>query len=197
MGMRNVIALMHISLDGFTAGPNGELEWAIVNEEMYADVAAALRTVDTALYGRTTYQMMESYWPTVPANPESTAHEREHSHWVENIQKIVFSRTLEDVTWNNTRLVKEDIVDEVARMKHLSGGDMMIFGSPSIVHTLTQHGVIDEYRIQVNPVILGDGIPLFTDTGGRINLELLEARTFRAGVVRLHYRTRPDGDARQ
>lgn len=191
--MRNVISLMHVSLDGFTAGPNGELEWAIADEEVHEDVADLLTTVDTALYGRVTYQMMESYWPTVPANPSSTEDELHHAHWVENVHKIVFSRTLESVAWNNTRLVKEHIAAEVARLKRLPGEDMMIFGSPSIVHTLTQHGVIDEYRLFVNPVVLGDGIPLFKDIEGRIALELLRARTFRSGVVGLHYRKLSDG----
>jgi len=186
--VRKVISLMHVSLDGFTAGPNGELEWAIVDEEGYKDVADLLTTVDTALYGRTTYQMMEGYWPSVPANPSSTADELHHAHWVENVDKIVFSRTLDSVTWNNTRLVKENIAAEIEKLKHLPGEDMMIFGSPSIVHTLTQHGVIDEYRINLNPIVLGDGIPLFKDIKGSIALELLQARTYRSGVVGLHYR---------
>lgn len=192
--MRKVISLMHVSLDGFTAGPNGELEWAIVDEEGYKDVADLLTTVDTALYGRITYQMMEGYWPSVPANPASTADELHHAHWVENVHKIVFSRTLERVTWNNTRLVKEHIAAEIARLKHLAGGDMMIFGSPSIVHTLTQHGVIDEYQIHLNPIVLGDGIPLFKDIKGSIALELLRSRTYHSGVVGLHYRKVSDSE---
>ncbi len=194
--MRNVISLMHVSLDGFTAGPNGELEWAIVDEESYEDVADLVTTVDTALYGRVTYQMMESYWPTVPANPSSTRDELRHAHWVENVHKIVFSTSLESVTWNNTRLVKEHIAAEVARLKRLPGEDMMIFGSPSVVHTLTQHGVIDEYRLYVNPLVLGDGVPLFKGSKDRINLELLRARTYRSGVVGLHYRRVSDSGER-
>lgn len=186
--MRKVISLMHVSLDGFVAGPHGELEWAIVDTEMYEHVADMLTTVDTALYGRVTYQMMESYWPTVPANPESTAEDLHHAHWVENVHKIVFSRTLEGVTWNNTRLVKADIAEETTRLKRLPGEDLMIFGSPSIVHTLAQRGVIDEYRIHVNPIVLGGGIPLFEGIDERIDLELLNAKTFRSGVIGLHYR---------
>jgi len=185
---RKVISLMHVSLDGFTAGPNGELEWAIVDEESYADVADLLTTVDTALYGRVTYQMMEGYWPTVSANPASTEDERHHARWIEQVQKIVFSRTLDSVTWNNTRLVKENIAEETARLKQLPGEDLMIFGSPSIVHALTQRGVIDEYRINVNPIVLGGGTPLFKERAGSIALELLEAKTYRSGVVGLHYR---------
>jgi dihydrofolate reductase len=194
--MRKVISLMHVSLDGFAAGPNGELEWARVDEETYTYVADLLRTVDTALYGRITYQMMESYWPTVPADPASTPEERHHADWVEQVEKIVFSRTLERVTWNNTRLVHENIAAEVARLKHLPGKEMMIFGSPSIAHTLAQRGLIDEYRITVNPVVLGGGIPLFTDSKNPITLELLGTRVFHSGVVGLHYRTRSDGGER-
>ncbi len=159
---RSVISLMHVSLDGFVAGPNGELEWARVDEEMYADVAAGLARVDTALYGRVTYQMMESYWPGVPADPASTDHERRHAHWYENAQKIVFSRTLEGVSGPNRQVVKDrDIAAAVVDLKRQPGGEMMIFGSPSIVHALAREGLIDEYRIHINPIILGSGTPLF------------------------------------
>lgn len=191
--MRKVISLMHVSLDGYTAGPRGELDWAIVDDETYEYVAKMLTTVDTALYGRVTYHMMESYWPTVPTNPSSTQDELQHAHWVEQVQKIVFSRTLDTVEWNNTRLVRDHIADEVARLKNMPGKDLMIFGSPSIVHTLAQHGVIDEYRINVNPIVLGEGIPLFKDIRGSIALELLEAKVFRSGAVGLHYRVVSNG----
>lgn len=192
--MRKVISLMHISLDGFTAGPNGELDWAAVDEETYEYVADVLRTVDTALYGRVTYHMMESYWPTVPSDPASTESDRQHADWVEKVQKIVFSRTLERVTWNNTRLVQENIAEEVARLKCQPGKDLMIFGSPSIVHTLTQRGLIDEYRLNINPVVLGSGTPLFKGIEEHIALELLEVKPFRSGAVGLHYRTQSVAD---
>ncbi len=190
---RKVISLMHVSLDGFVAGPNGELEWAIVDEEAYKNVAELLTTIDTAIYGRVTYQMMESYWPTVPANPASTPDDIQHAHWVENVHKIVFSRTLEGVTWHNTRLVQERIAEETARLKDLPGKDLMIFGSPSVVHTLTQHGVIDEYWLFLNPIVLGSGTPLFMGNMDEIALELLDTRRFRSGVVRLRYYRASDG----
>ena len=192
---RKVISLMHISLDGFSAGPNGELEWARVDDEMYEHVESMLTTVDTALYGRITYQLMESYWPTVPADPASTEHDRRHAHWVEHVHKVVFSRTLEDVTWNNTMLVKENIADAVARLRQQPGKDLMIFGSPSIVHTLARHGLIDEYQLSINPVVLGSGTPLFSNVRDRIDLELLETRAFRSGAVGLHYRRASGADA--
>ncbi len=194
--MRKLISFMHVSLDGFTAGPNGELEWAILDEEGTADVTALLRTVDTALYGRVTYQMMEGYWPTVPTNPASTEFERHHAHWVEGVHKVVFSRTLETVGWNNTRLIRENIAEEVGKLKQQPGQDLMIFGSPRITHTLMHLGLIDDYRINLNPVVLGSGIPLFKDIKDRIHLKLLETRTFHSGVVGLHYRTQSHADER-
>lgn len=193
---RTVISLMHVSLDGFVAGPNGELDWAHVDDETYADVAAALDTVDTALYGRATYQGMESYWPAVPTDPASTENERHHAEWYENVRKVVFSRTLASVSGNNRRLVNEDIAVEVARLKSEPGKDMMIFGSPRVVHTLARHGLIDEYRIHLNPVALGDGMPLFKGGEGATALALLAMKSFRSGVVGLHYRVRSNGSAR-
>lgn len=189
---RKIISLMHVSLDGFVAGPNGEMDWIAIDDEMYKDVADLTSTVDTAIYGRTTYHMMESYWPTVPADPASTNEERHHAHWVENAQKLVFSTTLDQVGWNNTRLVKGNIAEEVARIKQQPGKNLMIFGSPRLTHTFTHLGLIDDYRINVNPVVLGSGIPLFKDVTETIALKLLASRTFHSGVVGLHYRVESD-----
>ena len=116
--MRKVISFMHVSLDGFTAGPNGELEWAIVDEELNPYVDALFRNVDTALYGRVTYLGMQSYWPTVLTDPEASPRDLEHAHWVENVSKIVFSKTLSRAEWKNSRLVKDRIAEEIASLKH-------------------------------------------------------------------------------
>ncbi|MEO8664500.1 MAG: dihydrofolate reductase family protein [Ignavibacteria bacterium] len=185
--MRKVILLMHVSLDGFVAGPNGEMDWIIVNEEMYEGVNKILEDVDTPIYGRVTYGMMESYWPTIPSNPSSSALERKHAEWVEKVHKIVFSRTLDKVEWNNTRLIKENISEEMAKLKQKEGKNMMIFGSPGLSHTFMSLGLIDEYRLNINPVILGEGIPLFKNIDGKINLRLLESEQLKSGVVGLHY----------
>src|SRR5689334_5828962 len=106
--MRKVISFMHVSLDGFVSGPREEMNWIIMDEEIFRDAIDLAAGVDTALYGRTTYQMMESYWPTVLRNPSSKGLELRHAEWVENINKIVFSKTLEKVEWNNTKLIKKD-----------------------------------------------------------------------------------------
>jgi dihydrofolate reductase len=185
--MRKVIAFMHVSLDGFTTGPNGELEWAIVDEELETAVDGLFKTVDTALYGRVTYLGMESYWPTMLTDPSARPRDIEHARWVDNVSKIVFSRTLSHVSWNHTRLVKDQIVEEIRSLKQQPGLDLMIFGSPGLTHTFMHLGLVDEYRIFLNPIVLGGGIPLFQDIKDTTKLKLVEATTFQAGVVGLHY----------
>jgi dihydrofolate reductase len=185
--MRKVISFMHVSLDGFTTGPNGELEWAIVDEELNPYVDNLFKSVDTALYGRVTYQLMESYWPTVLTDPNAPPRDLKHARWVENVAKIVFSKTLSHVEWKNTRLVKDQIAEEIAARKHEPGLDLMIFGSPRLTHTFMHLGLIDEYRLFLNPIVLGGGIPLFQGVSDWTRLNLVEATTFRAGVVGLHY----------
>ncbi|MCZ7395546.1 MAG: dihydrofolate reductase family protein, partial [Candidatus Methanoperedens sp.] len=181
--MRKVIVSMMVSLDGFFAGPSGEIDWHIVDEEFNQYAIDLLNTVDTILFGRVTYQLFESYWPAAATNLSTSKSDLEISHKINNITKIVFSKTLEKVEWKNARLVKEVIQEEIAKMKQQPGKDMVIFGSGSIVSTFTQLGLIDEYRIIVNPVVLGHGKPLFKDIKDRINLKLLKTKTFSSGNV--------------
>jgi dihydrofolate reductase len=185
--MRKIISFMHVSLDGFVAGLNGEMNWITMDDEIFEDAIALAATTDTAVYGRTTYQMMESYWPTVLINPTATKNELHHAEWVENINKIVFSTSLEKAEWNNTRLIRRNIKEEVTKLKQQPGKSMMIFGSPRLTHSFMQMGLIDEYRININPVLLGNGIPLFKNISDRINLKLLKAKIFESGVVGFHY----------
>jgi dihydrofolate reductase len=185
--MRKIISFMHISLDGFVTGPSDEMNWIIMDEEIFQDAIELASTTDAALYGRVTYQMMESYWPTVLANPSSTKPELDHAHWVENINKIVFSQTLERAEWNNTRLIKKNIVEEIVKLKQQPGENMMIFGSPRLTHSFMHWDLIDEYRININPVVLSKGVPLFENINDKVNLKLLETKTFHSGVVGLRY----------
>jgi dihydrofolate reductase len=186
---RKIMAFMHVSLDGFVAGPNGEMDWIIMDDEIFEDAIDLAAQADTALYGRTTYQMMKSYWPSVLMSPEATKNELHHATWVENVSKIVFSTTLDKAEWQNTKLIKRNVKDEVAKLKQQPGKNMMIFGSPRLTHSFMHLGLIDEYRINVNPVVLGNGVPLFRNIEDRINLKLLNARTFESGVIGLHYET--------
>jgi dihydrofolate reductase len=185
--MRKIISFMHVSLDGFVTGQCGEMNWITMDDEIFEDAIALAATTDTVLYGRTSYQMMESYWPTVLANPRATKNELHHAQWIEDIQKIVFSTTLDKAYWNNTRLIKKNITEEIKKLKHQQGKSMTIFGSPRLTHSFMESGLIDEYRINVNPVILRTGIPLFKNINSRINLKLLKAKTFNSGVLGLAY----------
>ena len=192
--MRKVISFMHVSLDGFTAGPNGELEWAIVDEELNPYVDALFRNVDTALYGRVTYLGMQSYWPTVLTDPEASPRDLKHAQWVENVSKIVFSTTLARAEWKNSRLVKDHIAEEIASLKQQPGLDLMIFGSPRLTHTFIHLGLIDEYRLFLNPIALGGGIPLFQDIKDQVKLKLVNSKTHPSGVVLLSYQPRAKRD---
>jgi dihydrofolate reductase len=187
--MRNVVLFMHLSLDGFAAGPNGELEWISYDQELEKYGEEIVSTVGSPLYGRVTYQLMESYWPTVLTNPSANEHEQAHARWLENVEKVVFSKTLAKVEWNNTRLIKDNIAEEVSKLKQQPGKDLVIFGSPSLAQTFMQLDLIDDYRLTVNPVVLGSGILLFKDIKDKINLKLLETKTFNSGVIGLHYET--------
>jgi dihydrofolate reductase len=186
--MRKIIVSEMVTLDGFFAGPKGEIDWHVVDEEFNQYAIELLNTVDTILFGRVTYQLFESYWPAAAMNPSTSKSDLAIAHKINNITKIVFSKTMDKVEWNNARLAKEVIQEEIAKMKRQPGKDMVIFGSGSIVSTFTQLGLIDEYRIIVNPVVLGNGKQLFKDIKDRINLKFLEPKTFSSGNVLLVYR---------
>jgi len=146
-----------------------------------------LSDVDALLFGRVTYQLMADYWPAAATNPSTSKSDLEIAHKMNNLPKIVFSKTLQEVKWNNSRLVKENIPEEISKMKQESGKDMVIFGSRSIVSTFMQLGLIDEYRIILNPIVLGNGNPLFKGINGKQNLKLLNAKVFDSGIVILFY----------
>jgi dihydrofolate reductase len=184
-----VTLFMHISLDGFAAGPNGELDWISFSAELEKYAEDIVSTVGVALYGRVTYQMMESYWPTVLTNPSSTKHELEHAQWIEQIDKIVVSKTLATVEWNNTRLIKDDLAGEISKLRQQPGKDVVVFGSPGLAQALINLDLVDEYRLTVNPVVLGSGVSMFDALEARVDLKLLATKVFESGVVGLHYET--------
>jgi dihydrofolate reductase len=187
--VRKVILLMHLSLDGFTAGPDGALDWIVVDNEIWKEIIDLQNTADTALFGRVNYQGFESYWPTVPSDPNASTNEREHAHWLEQASKLVFSATLSEVNWKNTRIAKEPVAKEIATLKQQAGKNLLVFGGASLAQTCVKENLIDEYRLLINPVVLGQGSPLFQDIQQRIALKLLESRTYRSGVVELRYQT--------
>lgn len=184
--MRKVIMFNRVSLDGFFAGPKGEINWFVVDPEV--DKAAhEMAQADTILFGRVTYQLFESVWPKVAVDPNAPKEVRIIANEVNEMTKVVFSTTLKEVTWENSKLFKGNLVEEVWNLKQGNGPDMLIFGSGTIVQQLAGEGLIDEYLILVTPVILGTGKLLFKDVK-KFNLELLETRDFNSGNVLLHYR---------
>jgi dihydrofolate reductase len=182
--MRKVIASPFTSLDGMMSGPHREIEWnePYFDEEMATYVNEQLEELDTLLFGRVTYQWFAQYWPNQGVKDDPA-----HAEKMNSIQKIVFSKTLEKAEWNNSRIVRDNIAEEIARLKEQPGANLSIDGSPTLIHSFSKLGLIDEYRIRVHPVVLGSGVPLFKDQSERMTLKLLEARPFRSGVVVLRY----------
>lgn len=182
-----------ITLDGFFEGPNREIDWHNVDEEFNVFACEQLREADVLLFGRVTYELMASYWPS----SDAVANDPIIANLMNTKPKIVFSRTLSTVDWNNTRLVKENSAEVIARLKQMSGlpagapaqigKDLMIFGSADFASGLARLGLIDEYRLMVNPVVLGNGKPLFKNLSVKLNLKLLRTRVFRSGNVLLYY----------
>jgi len=187
--MRKIIMLNRISIDGFFAGPNEEIDWFIPDPEVDKAAHEMMRP-DTLFLGRKTYQMFESYWPLVAADPNASEGARILANELDQMTKVVFSNTLEKVTWVNTQLVKGDFTHEVRQLKQGNGADITLFGSGTIVQQLANAGLMDEYLIIVTPRVLGTGKPLFKDVK-KTNLKLLETRIFKSGNVLLHYMTQP------
>ncbi len=188
--MRKVIAMIHLSLDGFAADPNDELGWIAYDDELERYAHSMHAVADTVIWGRRTYDLMAGYWLTVPGNPESTPAEREHASWLEGATKIVVSHTLDRVEWGdaqNTVLIKDDIAGAIDKIKQEPGKDIWFLGSVALAQTFMQLDLIDESRINVNPTMLGRGKPFFANLSHDIPLKLLDAQTFTSGVVALRY----------
>ena len=186
--MRQVILQIDTTLDGFIAGPNGEQDWVKADEEMNQDANALLSTADTILLGRRAYQLFADFWPFADTNGSST--ESKIAHKLNNATKVVFSTTLEKVewgNWNNAKLVRGNIAEEITEMKAQPGKNLLLYAGAEIVSTFVQLGLIDEYRLRVHSVVLGSGKPLFKDIEDGANLKLLSAKSYKNGAVLLDY----------
>ena len=181
--MRNVVLSMQVSLDGFIARPNGELDWHLVDGEVNEYAKDLLNSLDTLVFGRVTYELMASYWPKATTNDPVEARIVER---LNTLPKVVFSRTMRKVEWKNSRLAQGGIAEEILKMKGQQGKGIGI-GGTSIVSVLAPLGLIDEYRMLVVPVVLGSGKPLFKDIKNSINLKLRKTKTFDSGLVLLDY----------
>lgn len=184
--MRKVIYSLFVSLDGFINGPDRNLDWHIIDEELHSFVNSQERTIDTYLYGRKMYEIMAGFWQTADTNLSNPEYVLEYARIWKSIPKIVFSKTLNQVE-GNARLVKDKIVEEITKLKGEPGQNLSLGGS-NIAATFINLGLIDEYQLYIHPVILGDGTPMFQTVGSRHNLQFIETRVFGSGVVFLRYK---------
>jgi dihydrofolate reductase len=182
--MSKLILFNLVTLDGFVAGLKGEIDWHNVDEEFNEFAIKQLDAASGLVFGRVTYELMASYWPTPAAIKDDPIVADKMNH----LPKIVFSKTLTTADWNNTRLIKDHVAEEITKMKQEAGKDLFLFGSADLASTLIRLGLIDEYRIMMNPVVLGSGKPLFKGLNARLELKLEKAKIFGSGNVLLYYR---------
>ena len=180
-----------MTLDGFC-----DHTAMIADEEIHEHYNELLRNADTLIYGRITYQLMESYWPSVVKNPTGNKPIDEFAVLIDNISKIVFSRSLQHVDWKNTELKKELIKEDILELKQSRNGGSkpILVGSPALIIAFAQLDLIDEYQLSVQPTIIGSGLPLFKNIKDRINLQLLKTKTFGCGAITLYYERAKKGN---
>ncbi|MGA3291032.1 MAG: dihydrofolate reductase family protein [Candidatus Bathyarchaeia archaeon] len=191
--MRKIILSMQMTLDGFSTGPNDEMEylpsftdenmWKDLHEEMWKNLDLA----DTVILGRRTYQIWEKYWPAAASNPQSSESDKKFSRYADEIRKIVISSTLNSVEWKNSTLYKNNLAQEIQKLKQEPGKNMIVVGGATVAQTFAKLGLIDEYLIVVHPVILGNGKLLLKDLDVRQKLKLIGTKAFASGAVELSY----------
>ena len=179
--MRKLIAAINMSLDGYCDHTAMDAD-----DEIHEHYNELLRNAGALIYGRKTYQLMENHWPSVVKNPTGNKPMDDFAILIDNIPKIVYSRTLKNVVWRNTQLKNEIIKEDIIDLKQQPGKDIFV-GSPGLIVALTQRDLIDEYQIAVHPTIVGGGLPLFKNITDRVNLNLLQTKTFTCGVIVLYY----------
>ena len=188
--MRKIVSFVHVSLDGFVASTKeGEhsLGWISISEDLFRHVEQRIQRTDTALYGRVTYEMMESYWPTAADQPDASDHDRAHSRWYKSARKVVLSKTLSQDSHPDIDIISSNLSEQIGALKKGEGSEILVFGSPSATHALMAEDLIDEYWLFVNPILLGQGIPLFKNIQDRTALKLVDSKIFPSGVVGLQY----------
>jgi len=188
--MRKVVLFNMVTLDGFFAGPEGEIDWHNVDQEFNEFAIEQLNTAGGLIFGRLTYQLMASYWPTPAAKTDDPI----VAEKMNQLPKYVFSKTLNAVDWENTRLIHGDAATELPKLNDQVGGDLFIFGSANLASSLIRQGLIDEFRVMVNPLVLGSGRPLFENLDQRVRLNLLKTKTFSSGNVLLYYASSNSGE---
>jgi dihydrofolate reductase len=185
---RSIVLMMNLSLDGFLEGPNREIDWHAISEELHADFNAYIATASLMLSGRVTHELMASFWPTADQDPANSGATAEYAGIWRDMPKYVYSRTLKPgpTDWNTT-VVPEVVPDEVRALKEQPGGDILL-GGADLAATFLRHDLVDEFRIYIQPIVLGRGKRLFAESDAKTALTLSGTRTFGNGVVLLKYR---------
>jgi dihydrofolate reductase len=188
--MRKIVAALQTSVDGFIEGPNGELDWAMAeDEETWRDMNETLDSVDTIILGRGMYPVYEHFWLALLRNPTGTKNENAYAQRADKIPHIVLTKTLDKVAWKTTRIVRD--IEEIRKMKQKPGKDMLALGGANLVSNLMNLGLLDELHLMVNPLILGAGKALFKDVTKRHDLKLARVKQLKSGKVSLTYSTGP------
>ena len=175
---RKLILWNMVSLDGMFEGPDHDIGWFVFEDELEKYILETQESADTLLFGRVTYELVATYWPTA---------EGRIADFMNGVRKFVFSRSLDKAGWTNTTLVRDNAPEEIEKLKRQPGGDIFVFGSADFSATPIRHGLVDEYRFGINPLVLGKGTPFFKPDEGRIDLKLIETRPLKSGVIILHY----------
>lgn len=181
--MRRIILFEMMTLDGFFEGNNHVIDWHNVDEEFNEFAEEQLNSVDILIFGRKTYDLMVSHWTT----PAALTNDPVIADQMNTKSKIVFSKTMAKAEWNNTRLIKENIKAEMEKLKQSAGQDIIIMGSADLASAFRQLNLIDEYRVMINPIVLGQGTPLFNQGTEQLKLKLIRTKTFNSGNVLLYY----------
>jgi dihydrofolate reductase len=185
--MRKLVSSIIVSLDGMVSGLKGELDMFKVDDEFFDISNQLTEEADTALYGKGTYNIMQSYWPTAGDSPNASKHDKEHAAWYNKVPKFVLSTTMKSNDAPNATIINHNVVDEIDKLKKQKGKAIQIFGSPRVVRSLTQQNLIDEYRIFIFPVIIGHGMPVFKDMNQLLNLKLISCKAMKSGAIAAHY----------
>jgi dihydrofolate reductase len=183
--MRKIIWMMSVSVDGYMEGPNREIDWHMVDDELHQHFNDQLSAMGAFLDGRVTHELMAEFWPTADADPASTETMAEFARIWRDMPKFVYSKSIDRADWNTT-VVREVVPEEVMALKAQPGGDLAL-GGADLASTFMRHDLIDEFRIYVHPVVIGRGRPMFTPSDVEFHLRFVEARTFGNGLVLLRY----------
>jgi dihydrofolate reductase len=190
ISMRKIIVSMNVTLDGFMSGPGTALDWHLENwdDEMAACIAEQLSAADTILFGRVTYSAMETYWASVALNWSTAREDIAFAAMLNEYSKIVFSKKLCATTWNNTKIVKGILKNEIADLRKQNGKHLMVYGSGQLATALINFNLVDEFSIWVHPVVIGKGKSFFSELHQRLNLKLSHSKVFNTGVILLYYK---------